>query len=170
MNKQGLKKLEDKQYEKFLAKDVKGLEIIFKDGSKAELKSTFEDKIVVMKVYPNSITSDSFKFSVIQNYSTGVNASELAKRCGYDCYRTFQRHFKIHFGDTVYQWILKRKMEDVHSLVINTDMQMSEIATKLSFNSPAHLTNTYKKYFGVCPLKHRDKERRIPTRFINQPQ
>jgi AraC-like DNA-binding protein len=25
-------------------------------------------------------------------------------------------------------------------------------------NSPAHLTNTYKKYFGVCPLKHRAAE------------
>ncbi|CEA15307.1 hypothetical protein ING2E5B_0540 [Fermentimonas caenicola] len=36
-----------------------------------------------------------------------------------------KKHFKIHFGDTVYQWILKRKMEDVHSLVINTDMQIN---------------------------------------------
>ena len=133
MNKRSIKKENNKKYERYLAKDVTGLEITFRDGTKANLKSTTEDKVVVMKVYPNSMLQNPFIYSVIENYSSGINAVKLSERCGYTCFRTFQRHFKKHFNDTVYNWILKRKMEDVHSLVINTDIPINKISLA---NSP----------------------------------
>ena len=68
-----------------------------------------------VSIYCNSMLQNPFIYSVIENYSSGINAVELSERCGYTCFRTFQRHFKKHFNDTVYNWILKRKMEDVHS-------------------------------------------------------
>ena len=111
-----------------------------------------------VSIYCNSMLQNPFIYSVIENYSSGINAVELSERCGYTCFRTFQRHFKKHFNDTVYNWILKRKMEDVHSLVINTDIPINKISEKFNFNSPAHLTNSYKKHFGITPLKDREQE------------
>lgn len=143
-------------YRSYLAQDVRHLEVKFKDGTKTNLKRSSNNKIVVMKVIPRA--KNPFVVSVYENYSNGITAAELAEKCGYECFRTFQRHFKKHFGDTTYSWIFKTKMEDVSSLVLNTDLQMSEIAKKFKFKSPAHLTNAYKRQFGVCPQKHREQE------------
>jgi AraC-like DNA-binding protein len=51
-----------------------------------------------MKVIPRA--KNPFVVSVYENYSNGITAAELAEKCGYECFRTFQRHFKKHFGDT----------------------------------------------------------------------
>lgn len=158
MNNLSFKKLDYKIYERYLAKDVTGIEFTFRDGSKVNLNSTTDDKVIVMKVYNNCMLKNPFIYSVIENYSSGINAVMLAERCGYDCFKTFQRHFKRYFNETVYKWILKRKMEDVHTLVINTDIPMNIISERFYFKSPAHLTNAYKKHFGISPIKNREQE------------
>ncbi|MDD4777517.1 MAG: AraC family transcriptional regulator [Fermentimonas sp.] len=157
MNKGRLKKERNPKFDRYLAKDVTGLEVTFRDGTKSNLKATFEDKVVVMKVYPNTLLEHPFVVSVLENYSNGINAAGLAVNCGYTCFRTFQRHFKSNFNDTVYNWMLKRKMEDIRSLVIGTDMSMAEITEMFNFKSPAHFTNAYKKHFGINPSEERNQ-------------
>lgn len=85
-------------YRSYLAQDVRHLEVKFKDGTKTNLKTSSNNKIVVMKVLPRA--KNPFVVSVYENYSNGITAAELAEKCGYECFRTFQRHFKKHFGDT----------------------------------------------------------------------
>lgn len=83
------------------------------------------------------------------------NVSELAGLCSYGCVRTFTRHFKKSFVQTPYQWMLDRKMEEVQSLVLNSDMSITEIAKMYDFKSVSHLVNLYSKRFGNSPYKSR---------------
>jgi AraC-like DNA-binding protein len=83
------------------------------------------------------------------------NVTELAELCQYDCVRTFTRHFKKSFGQTPYQWMLDRKMEEIQSLVLNSDMSITEIAKMYDFKSVSHLVNLYSKRFGNSPHKSR---------------
>lgn len=146
-----------KEEEKYLLSDVEDLVLTFCDGTKAKLNTYSEKKLVQIRIMPNYKLNNPFKFDVINNYSAGITVTELARLCGFKCTRTFQRHFKEEFGETVYSWMFKIKMEDVRTLVRNTDIQFAEISEMFKFKCPAHLSNAYKKHFGVTPSKDREK-------------
>ena len=46
-------------------------------------------------------------------------------------------------------------MEEVQSLVLNSDMTITDIAKMYDFKSVSHLVNIYSKRFGNSPLKSR---------------
>lgn len=157
MEKKHIIKEDAKKNEKYLNTDVSSLKLTFKDGSTAKLKTNSEEELVMVNILPNYILDNPFKLSVIQNYNIGITVTELARLCGFTCNRTFQRRFKEQFGETVYNWMLNRKMEDIHTLVVNTDLTFTHISELFQFKNPAHLTNAYKKHFGVSPTTDRQK-------------
>lgn len=140
---------------KFLLSDVSSFTFTFTDGLKSKVDSSPDKEIVMVKLIPHTSKSKTFKDAVLQNYLSAENVKHLAEMCGYDCVKTFTRHFKKHFEQTPYQWILDRKMEDIHALVLNSDMSITEIAKICNFKNVAHLVNMYSQRFGVPPYKNR---------------
>lgn len=58
------------------------------------LKKRPEDtEYIVVKFVPKGEKA-KFEQSVFINYPNSRNAKELSKRCGYNCLKTFTRHFK----------------------------------------------------------------------------
>jgi len=109
----------------------------------------------MVKLIPRTTGPKKFEDKVLKYYMSAKNVQELAQMCRYDCIRTFTRHFKKSFGETPYKWMLDRKMEEIHSLVLNSDMTITEIARMYEFKNVSHLVNTYTKRYGVSPLKSR---------------
>ena len=140
---------------KYLLTDVKSCTFTFSDGMTSRVKSSSDNEIVLVKLIPHSIRSKSFEDKVLRNYMATKNVSELASLCKYSCVRTFTRHFKKSFGQTPYQWMIDRKMEEVQSLVLNSDISITDIAKMYDFKSVSHLVNLYSKRFGNSPLKSR---------------
>lgn len=140
---------------KYLLTDVESCTFTFSDGLTSKVKPSPDKEIVLVKLIPHSTKSKAFEDSVLKNYMVAKNVSELTKLCNYDCVRTFTRHFKKSFGKTPYQWMLDRKMEEVHSLVMNSDMTITEISKMYDFKSVSHLVNLFSKRFGVSPRKSR---------------
>ena len=140
---------------KYLLTDVTSCTFTFSDGLKSKVSPSPESEIVLVKFIPRASKSKRFEDSVLSNYSRARNMNELAAMCKYDCVRTFTRHFKKCFGQTPYQWMLERKMEEIQSLVFNSDISITEISRMYDFKSVSHLVNAYTKRFGISPHKSR---------------
>ncbi|MEA4916245.1 helix-turn-helix domain-containing protein [Proteiniphilum sp.] len=140
---------------KYLLTDVSSCTFTFSDGLKSRMTPSPESEIVMVKLIPRTSKSKHFEDSVLRNYSAAKNMNELARSCKYDCLRTFTRHFKKCFGQTPYQWMLDRKMEEIQSLVFNSDISITEISRMYDFKSVSHLVNAYSKRFGISPHKSR---------------
>lgn len=149
------RKLGKEDVRKYLLTDVASCTFTFSDGLKSKVTPSPDSEIVLVKFIPRASKSKRFEDTVLTNYPKARNMNELATLCKYDCIRTFTRHFKKCFGQTPYQWMLDRKMEDVQSLVFSSDISITEISRMYDFKSVSHLVNAYTKRFGVSPYKSR---------------
>ncbi len=140
---------------RYLLTDVESCTFTFSDGMTSKVMPSPDNEIVMVKLIPHSTKSKTFEDKVLKNYMATKNVTELAELCKYDCVRTFTRHFKKSFGQTPYQWMLDRKMEEIQSLVHNSDMSITDIAKMYDFKSVSHLVNLYSKRFGNSPHKSR---------------
>lgn len=125
------------------------------EGIKGGVTTTFGKERIIVKMKPCNPHMQLFRENVFQKYAACKNASELALHCDYNCLKTFTRHFKEYFKQTPYQWMLERKMEEIHSLVINSEMSVSEIAKQYGFKNVTHLINSYQNKFGISPKRNR---------------
>ena len=155
MEKGNLKKDNKDNVRRYILTDVESCTFTFSDGMTSKVKPSPDHEIVIMKLIPHSTKSKSFEDKVLKNYMATKNVTELSALCKYDCVRTFTRHFKKSFGQTPYQWMLDRRMEEVQSLVLNSDITITDIAKMYDFKSVSHLVNLYSKRFGNSPLKSR---------------
>ena len=144
--------------DKYVFSDVSTCTFNFSDGKRAFVKSSPRKEIVLVKFIPHPSKKNSFQESVVANYPESKNVSELAQKCNYDCLKTFTRHFKKHFNQTPYQWMLDRKMEEVQHLVLESDLSISDIAKICGFNNLTHLVNAYSSKFGIPPFRNRMQE------------
>lgn len=139
----------------YMLTDVASCTFTFTDGLKSRVIASPDKEIVLVKLIPRSSKSKTFEDSVLMHYSSARTMSDLANLCHYDCLRTFTRHFKKCFSQTPYQWLLDRKMEEIHSLVLSSDMSITDIAKMYEFKSVSHLVNAFSKRFGIPPHKRR---------------
>lgn len=149
------KKNNKKEVRKYLLTDVASCTFTFTDGLSSKMQSSPGKEIVLVELIPHTTKLKAFEDSVLKYCMSAKNMNELAKLCGYDCIKTFTRHFKKCFEQTPYQWMLDRKMEEICSLVINSDMSITEIAEMYDFKSVSHLVNLYSKRYGIPPHKSR---------------
>lgn len=63
----------------------------------------------------------------------------------------FSRVFKAAYGESPYNYILRRRMELAKELIVETDDALSEIALDCGMADQAHLCKTFKKVFGTTP-------------------
>jgi AraC-like DNA-binding protein len=106
--------------------------------------------------YPLLSKSLDFKHQVIQYSSDTTNVNELANKIGMG--RTnFDRKFKIEFGISPLQWLLKEKAKHVYFSLSEPESTLSDIMQKYNFNSPTHLNRFCKQQFGLTPSELRKK-------------
>lgn len=140
---------------RYLLTDVTSCTFTFTDGLSSKMKPSPGQEIVLVKLIPYTTRLKAFEEKVLKNYMSAKSMNELARLCGYDCLKTFSRHFKKSFRQTPYQWMLDRKMEEINSLVVNSDIKITDIAEMYDFKSISHLVNLYTKRYGISPQKSR---------------
>jgi len=91
------------------------------------------------------------------NFTLKVPLKELAELSGRSL-STFEREFKLIFDKTPHKWILKKRLQLAHDLLLNTKKPVSDIYLESGFEDLAHFSKTFKKEFGVNPstLKQSD--------------
>jgi len=140
---------------KYLLTDVEACTFTFSDGLKSSFTASPDKEIVMVKLIPRTSKLKTFEDKVLTSYTSVRTITELATLCGYECLRTFPRHFKKGFKQTPYQWLLDRKMEEIYSMVLSSDLTITEIARMYEFKSVSHLVNAFSKRYGISPQRCR---------------
>ena len=64
--------------------------------------------------------------------------------------------FKRVYGDTIFSYHRKLALSRAVSMLLNTDIPISEIAYDSGYSSPSNFCAAFKKQYGVTPLKYRE--------------
>ena len=74
----------------------------------------------------------------------------LSEKLGYD-YTYLSNTFSEVKGTTIQHYIINHKIEKVKELLLYDELNLTEIANKLHYSSPSHLSNQFKKVTGLTP-------------------
>ncbi|WP_293669511.1 AraC family transcriptional regulator [uncultured Parabacteroides sp.] len=100
--------------------------------------------------------SKTFRYFVMQNYLKAKDVESFAQLGGYST-PTFRRLFKDTFGEPAYQWMVKKKCQDIQSDLITTDISISEICYKYGFESLSNFSHFCRANFGKSPRAIRNE-------------
>jgi AraC-like DNA-binding protein len=92
-----------------------------------------------------------------------VNYSEYISRRLCVNYTLLSKSFSRTIGITIEHYIIIQKIERVKKMIAQTELTLSEIAWKLRYSSPAHLSAQFKRITGIPPSlfrKMKDKDHR----------
>lgn len=144
-----MENITDEQREQIrIALHKSGLELM--DDKKAllieKIKEVIIEKIYSEELLPRNNFSDflSEKFNQSYPYMSGL--------------------FTEIQGTTIEKFIISNKIERAKELIIYDELNLTEIAWKLSYSSIAHLSNQFKKVTGLTPShfkKLSDKKREL---------
>lgn len=126
----------------------------FKDGKKMNIYSD-ANKSLIIKVTIDEPNISGFKESVMKHFRSSETIPELAKKCGFACTKTFNRHFVKQFNDTPKQWMLNIKEQEMIHLLEHTNSSYEIISTLLKFKNLSHFINFCKKRTGLTPSEIR---------------
>lgn len=87
---------------------------------------------------------------LIERLEDPPTLAELAKIVGTNEFK-LKRGFKEVFGTTPYAYHLQHKLEQARSYILDTDLTIAEIAYKVGYSDPAHLTNAFRKQYDIRP-------------------
>lgn len=91
----------------------------------------------------------------------------LSKKLNHD-YTYLANLFSEVQGTTIEQFIISHKIERIKELIIYDELNITEIAWKMNYNSVAHLSNQFKKVTGLSPshFKRLKVRRRSPIEEV----
>ena len=91
-----------------------------------------------------------------QNIDSPATLAEIAKAVGTNEFK-LKKGFKEVFGTTVFDYLLKLRMERAMQLLKDTNKSIAEIAHLTGYSSHSSFTNAFTKHFGFSPLFVRKK-------------
>ena len=91
-----------------------------------------------------------FQNLVLTHYRKANNTEELAGLCGYGVH-TFRRLFKKEFGVPVYQWLIKKRAENIRYRLSQSFVPLTDIIDEFNFSSAQHFSSFCKQYLGYTP-------------------
>ena len=107
---------------------------------------------------PNADFSEVLEY-INEHFTEDIMAKDISKKFGYDN-TYFCRKFKTTIGTTVMQYIRRLRLGKAKDLLINTEDSIKDIAWKCGFADISHLSNSFKKKYGLSPIEYRNRSKR----------
>jgi len=126
-----------------------------------QLKSDLEKAGLLLMENKKSILVESIKSAIIElvHYTEDqikVNLSDyLSDKLNYD-YTYLANLFSEVKGVTIEKFYLTHKIERVKEMIVYDELNITEIAYKMSYSSVAHLSSQFKKYTGLTPSQFKN--------------
>ncbi len=89
-----------------------------------------------------------------QHLNSQIRADDVAAAAGFSKYY-FHRIFRSETGRSLYKYIQRRRLAQAASLLLNSNMQVIDIALALCFESQEAFTRAFKKCYGLPPGQYR---------------
>lgn len=80
-----------------------------------------------------------------------------------------QQGFKDLFGKTANTFIQEKRLENVRTLLINTDETISNITAMVGYKSQSYLSKLFRETYGILPSEFRlgRRKRTLSSEFVN---
>jgi AraC family transcriptional regulator len=92
-----------------------------------------------------------------EHLASDIMLTDLATLSGL-CYTTFIQQFKTTFGESPYQYIIRRRIYRAQELLMNSPHSIAHIAALCGFFDQAHFSRYFQKIVGVPPSVYRRGE------------
>ena len=97
--------------------------------------------------------------SYIQNnFASPITNRELAELVGYHEYY-LNRIFLEHTGMSLHSYLLRVRMNRASHLILNTDLELQDIAEQTGFGSYPHFSSYFKQVYSCSPAQYRKRLR-----------
>ena len=106
------------------------------DGKKSVAQQVFYDAMDIIR----------------SRYNTPPGITELARMVGLNT-TNLKSGFKAEFGDTIFQCVHRFRMEHAAALLLETDINVSETAWRVGYNSVSAFSAAFKQEMGVSPSR-----------------
>jgi AraC-like DNA-binding protein len=90
-------------------------------------------------------------------YSYPPTIIELSKQIALNEFK-LKRGFKAYYGTTIYGYVTRLRMEEARRLILEEKRSVGQVATAVGFNHQSHLTDAFKRYFGILPSEIKANE------------
>ena len=94
------------------------------------------------------------KHELDRSVASHITVENIAKNL-YRSKNEVIRQFKKRYDVTPYTYLVNARINRAKYILVNTDKNLSEIASYLCFSSEYHLSNCFKKKVGVSPREYR---------------
>ncbi|EUB97339.1 transcriptional regulator, AraC family [Rhizobium sp. CF080] len=79
-----------------------------------------------------------------------IRVEDLAALCNLSAGH-FQRAFKASFGETPHKYVTRKRMELACRMMTDTNEPLCQIAVDCGMTDQAHLTNSFRRLYGIAP-------------------
>lgn len=91
---------------------------------------------------------------ISNNYAMPIENKELARLVGYHEYH-LNRLFLKSTGMSIRKYIINLRIDEAKRLLINTDLQISDIAEQVGFSNNTYFSSYFKKITDYTPMTYR---------------
>ena len=139
------------------------------DKSESKITSQIRKKIILLQ-FINELWKKGF---IVENDTTGRNTVEkemvsyiqqnymgkiLLREFGEQFHlseKYISRYFKEHFHITLSQYVTYLRLEHAKQMLQETDISVTEVAMQSGYQNISYFIRSFKKTYGVSPLKYR---------------
>lgn len=101
--------------------------------------------------------SEVFDF-IEANYYRAITLDDVAQAVGYSpAYLT--NLVRQQTGQSVYRWIVERRMAQARSLLLKSDQAVNEIAANVGYQDTCNFSRQFRSFHGTSPQGWRNKHR-----------
>ena len=91
---------------------------------------------------------------ILSRYQDMPSLHELATMVGTnEC--TLKKAFKQEFGTTVFQYLFDYRMDLAAQYLLDTNLPISEIGSRLGYDYQSHFCTAFKRKYGMSPIEYR---------------
>jgi AraC family transcriptional regulator, exoenzyme S synthesis regulatory protein ExsA len=88
------------------------------------------------------------------NFRFNLSLEEYAKLC-HRSLSSFKREFQAHFQESPGKWLMHRRLSYAAKMLLNSPMNVTEVAFESGFEDVSHFSRVFKERFGTPPLTFR---------------
>ncbi len=125
-----------------------------------EILENFIQKVSLIKEKKKKIKIQKMCDYIDQNFSGKISAREVAKSAGLSVSRALHL-FKEETGMSLSQYINKLRIDYGKYLLLNTDVNLADLANEVGYYDQSHFTKNFKKIERITPSYFRQKYKNL---------